>query len=352
MLRRLAILAFVGLAACEFPTEPPKWDQTWQVPGETVTVSVADLLPAGIDLTPDSSAFETDAPGTTIVLSLSEMCGGACDAANGFSVPKPEFTDTITTSSALPSDLVSAQLSGGSIDATLGHNLSFDPLRPSTDPSNTGYLTVRVTSNGNLVAFDSIDGADTPFDSLTTLTPNLQIQPVQVTNNLDIQIVIYSPQGDITPIDTSDTLGVSVATSTIQISEATVNASSITIDPNSTSMDFGGVDSTLVDQIQSGALLFDISNPFTVTGTLDVSFQGSGFLPIQRSLTISQGTYADSLAFTGDELRSILGSDAVDLVASGSVSASGGTVTVTPAQELVLDNQFRLVLLIGSTEDM
>ena len=84
MLRRSVLLALVGLAACEFPTEAPKWEQTWVVPGESITVSVAELLPTGVDLTTDSSAFSTTAPGSSLSFSLSEMCGSACDIANGF----------------------------------------------------------------------------------------------------------------------------------------------------------------------------------------------------------------------------------------------------------------------------
>ncbi|MFO7894127.1 MAG: hypothetical protein R6U63_10345 [Longimicrobiales bacterium] len=353
MIRNSAvILALVALAACEFPTEPPKWDQTWVVAGESITVSVAELLPAGVRLSHDSTAFETDAPGTSISFSLAEMCGTACTTADGFTVPKPEFHDTLTISSALPGDLVSATLAGGSFDVTMGHNLSFDPLRPSMDPANPrGEILIRVTSNGALVAYDSISGDDQAFAPGTTLSPTLSVLPVEVTNNLDIEIAIYSPEGDTTTIDSSDTLGVTLAPSTIQIAEATVTASAITIDPVTTTMDFGGVDSTLVDRIQSGAIRFDVTNPFTVTGTLDLAFQG--LTPaIQRTLPINQGSYAQRLEFSGSELRAILGSDAVDVVASGGVSASDGTVTVTPTQRLVLENEFELVVLIGPLEDL
>jgi hypothetical protein len=344
----------VGLAACEFPTSVPQWDQTWEVPGERVSVSVAELLPADIRITPDSSAFETDAPGTSISFSLADMCGSVCTVANGLTVPKPEFRDTITTTSALPGDLVSTTLTGGSLNATIAHNLSFDPLRPSTDPANPrGFLVVDVTSNGNVVAHDSIDGNDTSFPSGSSLSPSLDIQPVEVSGSLDIRIIIYSPSGDPATIDTADTLGVNVATATLQFSEATINASSVTIDPVTTPIDFPELesDNALLDHIQSGSLLLDVSNPFSVTGNLDIAFQGST-TPVQRTLAINTGTYADSVSFTGTELRSLLSSGAVDLVASGSVSASGGAITVTPTQELVLDSRFRLVMLIGSSEDM
>lgn len=352
MIRRsILALALVGLAACEFPTEPPRWDQTWVVPGDSITVSVAELLPTSVGLSDDSTAFEAVTPATSGVFSLSQMCP-ECSAFNGTTVAKPEFDVTLNTAGSLPADLVAATLAGGSLSATLEHNLSFDPLRPSTDPdSPRGHMVIRVTSAGNTVAYDSISGYDRAFPAGTPITPTLAIQPVVVTDSLGIAISLYSPAGDPTEIDTSDTLGITVAESTVRISEATINVSDVTIDPVTTPMDFAGVDSTLVERIQSGALLLDVTNPFSINGTLDVAFQDD-FPSIQRSLTVVQGSYPDSLTFSGPELQAILGSDAVDVVASGTVTAPDGTVTVTPTQRLVLDTGFRLVVLIGPTEEL
>lgn len=351
MIRRsILALALVGLAACELPTEPPKWDQTWVVPGDSITVSVAELLPASVQLNVDSTAFQATTPVTSAVFWLDRLCP-ECSAFNGLTVPKPEFYATLNTPASLPPDLMAATLAGGSLDATLEHNLSFDPLRPSTDPSSPrGHMIIRVTSAGNTVAYDSISGDDRAFPAGTPITPTLEIRPVEVTDSLGIAIAIYSPAGDPTEIDTSDTLGITVAPSTVEISQATVTASDITIDPVTTTMDFGGVEMALVERIRSGALLLDVTNPFSVTGTLDVTFQ-DGFPGIQRSLSVVQGTYPDSVTFTGTELQSILGSDAVDVVASGRVSAPDGTLTVTPTQQLVLDSELRLVVLIGPTEE-
>ena len=350
MLRRSVVaLAVVALAACEFPTEPPKWDQTWQVPGERITVSVGELLPADVGLNADSTAFVTDVPGTSTSFSLGDVCS-ECAVLDGQTAPKPEFRDTLDLTWSLPADLVSATVAGGTLDATLAHNLSFDPLRPSSDPADPrGHIVIRVTSSGNLVAYDSIDGADTAFPGGTALTPSLELQPVQVSNDLNVAVEVYSPQGDSVTIDTSDTVGVSVATSTVEISEATVSASSITIDPVTTTLDLGEVDSTTVERILGGSILFDVDNPFSVSGSLDVAFQGS-FPTVERTLPVNQGVYSDSVAFSGEEMRSILGADTVDVVASGSVSADGGTITVTPTQELVIGSDFRLTILIGSTE--
>ena len=348
--RSIIALALMGLAACDIPTEPPKWDQTWVVPAEEITVSVAELLPGSVSMSADSTAFEAQVPDTSFTYTLAELCS-VCTFDTGTPVPKPEFHDTLVTVVGLPGDLVSATLAGGSLDVLLAHDLSFDPLRPSADPTApTGYLVVRVTSLENLVAYDSIDGADQGFPAGTTLAPDLPIQPVQVADSLLMAIEVYSPAGDSTEINGSDTVGITVAPSTVLASELTVSATSIAIEPVATTMNFAGVSATLVERIQRGALLFDVANPFAVSGSLDVTFRGD-FPAIRKTLPVLEGTYADSLPFTGAELQSILGGGTVDAVATGEVSADGGTVTLRPDQRLELDSAFELVVLIGPTED-
>lgn len=340
-------LVVVGLAACEFPTEPPRWDQTWVVPVERIRIGVAELLPDGVTVSDDTSAFVTATPGASATLSLAEMCGAPCLLAAGFTAPKPAFSDTLTTRSTLPAELIRATLAGGSLDATLAHSFSFDPLRPSEDPGAArGHMVIRVTSGGSEVAYDSIDGADQAFPASVTLTPSLAVQPVQVTDTVEIAIAVISPAGDSTTIDNLDTLGVSFAPSTLELADATVAAAGIAIDSVTTTMRFGGMDSTTLARVRSGALRFRVQNPFTVTGALDMSFRG-GFPAIQHTLDIREGSYGERVDFTGDEVREILGSDSVDVVASGDVSAADGTLTVEPWYAMILDSEFELTVLVG-----
>lgn len=350
--RSLAALVLIGLAACDFPTEPPRWDQTWVVPAERFTVNAAEFLPTDIDVNDDTTVFVSETPEASIRFDLGEVCGVACVLLDGFEAEKPAFTDTLSTTADLPADLVRATLAGGSLQATVVHSFNFDLLRPSSDPSDPrGFMVLRASSNGNVVASDSISGEDTTFPGGTVITPDLPIQPVDISNTLDIELIVYSPTGDTTTIETSDTLRVTVEPSTVEISEITVTVDAVTIDPVTTTMDFSGLDATLVDHVESGSLLFDGSNPFPVTGTLDVSFQGIA-PTIERSLTVTEGTFEEAMAFSRSELRAILGTDAVDVVSTGTVTATDGTVTVTPAQELTLDADFELVVLIGPMEDL
>lgn len=348
--RSLLALTLVGLAACDLPTEAPRWDQMWVVPVERITVNAAELLPSSVDVNADSSAFITETPEASIRLALSEMCT-TCAVLDGTTAPKPEFGYTVTTSTTLPSELVSATLAGGSFSATMAHDFNFDPLRPSADPTAPrGYLVVRITSSGSLVAYDSIDGNDVAFPGGTSLSPDLPIRPVEVSSSLDMEVYIYSPEGDDLTIEASDTAGVTLHPSTVEIADVTIDAASITIDPVSTTMDFGDVDSTALEHIQSGALLLGVSNPFDVTGTLDLTFQN--VVPrIQRDVPLRTGTYEERLDFTSDEVRSMVGAGIVDVVATGTVGSTG-PVTVTPDQALLVDTDLEVVVLIGSTEGL
>ncbi|MFP4624738.1 MAG: hypothetical protein ACLFRX_11205 [Gemmatimonadota bacterium] len=354
MRRSIGLLALLGVAgaACDLPTEFPRWDQTWVAPGETIQIGMAELLPAGVGVNEDTTAFVTEAPGASLTFYLEQMCGSACVLVDGMVAPKPAFGYTLGTSTSLADDLVSATLAGGTVRATLEHDFSFDPLRPDDDPTDRGFLVVRVTSDGNVVAQDTLHGDDYAFPAGTPLTPSMAIRPVAVTNELQIDVEIYSPAGDRVLIDTSDTLGVAVAPTTVEIASATVAASSITIEPTSTTMDFSGLeeDGPVVEQIQGGAIRFGVENPFAVEGTVEVSFQLP--FPIERALTLlADTTYDARLDFAGQELREILGSERVLVMASGIVSAPTGTVTLTPRQKLVLDTDFELVLRIGGEEE-
>ncbi|MDX1675780.1 MAG: hypothetical protein R3314_13385, partial [Longimicrobiales bacterium] len=290
-------------------------------------MSAADFMPADVGLNADSTAFLANTAAITVSSSLAELCS-ACALSDGTVAAKPEFQDTVTIATPLPAGLVAATLSGGSLLAALAHDLSFDPLRPSTDPSSPrGYLVIRVSSSGNLVAYDSIDGADEAFPAGTTLTSRLPVQPVEVVDSFGVEIVVYSPQGDPVAIDASDTVGITVGRSTLAVSQATIDAAAISIDPATTPMDLG-VDSVVAERVQRGALRLDISNPFDVTGTLDLSFLGVAPV-VRKSLSIVRGVYQERVEFTGDELGSILAAPDVQVQTSGSASG-GGTFTVTP----------------------
>jgi hypothetical protein len=345
--RTIFLLAVLSLAGCDFPTELPRWEQTWVVPVESVSIGVAELLPAGVTLNPAGSAFRATLPEVRVSTSLGELCP-ACALLNGMVVPKPEFTATLGASAPLPADLVAAVLAGGAVDMTVGHSFSFDPLRPDDDPTNRGYLVTSVTSAGTVVARDSVSGRDQAFPAGVDLEPSLAIRPVAVTNELDVTLLIYSPAGDPTVIRTADTLGLHVAGGFVDVTEATVRLAALSIEPTIVSTGFD-LDADVIDRIVRGAARVEASNPFQIEGSLTLRFE-AGQRVIEKTVLLEPGTFSRRVEFSGDELRAILGSANVELVVSGTVSAPSGTVTVTPTQQLTLETSFELVIRVGDTE--
>lgn len=348
MFRRWIVgLALLGVVACEeFPTEAPIWEQTWAVPGEDFVVTTDEVVPPGVSVSPDGTTFEADVLGTDLSFSVGEMCG-ECQALHGTTAPKPAFSYTVGSSTTLPPELVSASLVGDQFDLRLAHNLSFDPLRPDADAgAERGYLLIEITSDGAVIARDSISGDDVVFDSTVVLTRVLPVQPVDVSGTFDVGVTIYSPAGDDVLIDASDTVGISLQPTTVAVSEATIAASGITLDADAAQLDFTGIDSALVSRIQSGTLRLEITNDFGLEGNIDLAFDvGTGV--IERSLPLATGASVVVIDLSRDEIRDLLDAGTVDVTAGGTLSAPDGTITITPADSLVMRPRFEIVILVG-----
>ena len=345
------MLAALAVSACDFPTEPPMWEQTWQVEGEEISLGVADVLPTDVTLSADGSEFEASIAGTSFELSLGEMCAD-CAALNGLVVPKPEFSHSFSTTLPLPASLVSATLTGDQFALNMAHNLNFDPLRPSADPgAERGFIVIEVTSGATIVARDTIHGDDVSFAPDVPLTPVIGIRPGDVSGDLGVDVFVFSPAGDAAEIDTADSLGIEILPADLTLSQVTVEAGAIAVNADAAELDLSGVDSTLVNRVQSGALRLDISNPFDLEGTLQLEFD-LGTSTIQKSFVLAPGTSSAAMEFTGDELQDLLEAGTVAVTASGTLGADGGTITVQPDDTMTMSSRLELVILVGgSTEE-
>lgn len=346
--RRTMVLTALIVAACDVPTELPSWEQTWVVPGEPIHAAVTDFLPAGVQLTADSSAFRATLEGLHVELRVGDMCE-TCEALDGATVPKPAFTHTHTTTTTLPSRLLSADLIGEDLDFRLVHQLSFDPLRPASGPdAERGFIVVEVTSEGLVVARDSVSGDDVAFPANSVLTPDLEIASGTVGSAFVVRLTVHSPEGDPVTMDASETIGVQLVEGPVLISEAVVEAEDVTLDGTTTTIELDGVDAAVLDRVQSGALRFDVRDPFGLAGQLVLDFDVAGET-IRKTAEITPGESRVDVEFTGTELRRILDAGAFDVTTTGTVSAPDGTITVAPDQSLVLESELELVVLVGGS---
>jgi hypothetical protein len=338
----LGALLTLGLAACDFPTEIPKWDTTWLVPADSTTIGVSSLLPSSITTNSNASAFLLSVQPVTLGQSLGDLCGGACAPLNGLTVPKPAFSGTVSSSISLPAEVVS--VSGGQAAVTLSHDFSFDPLRPA--PGQFGYIVVSLTSGSTVLATDSMAGETLDFPAGVVRTRTLTLNGA-VNGPIGVTVKTFSPAGGTVTIDLSDRLTVTTP-SQLQFGQSQIRVTNRTINTTDVELDLGDIDETVTERTKAGALLLTLINPFAVSGDLTITITAPG-TTITKTVALAQGTTNARVEFNHDEIQAILQSSPVLLRASGAVCASACTTTVTPSQSVKIAS--RLELTIGPKEN-
>lgn len=334
-------MAALALTACDFPTAPPRVETTFVVPGEETELSVAELLPASVSVSASGATFQLEVPGSTFARTLSQMCP-PCAAFDGAVVPKPAFTFTFGDDLALPAQVVSATLAGGSVELRLTHDFGFDPIRPSA--SSRGEITATLRSGGALLGQTIIRGTDTALPSGGTLTRTIPLQAGEVSGPLEVEITLTSPEGDPVRVDADAAFSVTIDPGPLAISRTTVDVQSQSVSVESVTLDTQDVDSALVERVRGGAVLVDLSNPWPVSGELTLHLDG-----ITRVLQLAPGATTQRVELSGSEMRQILGR-VVTLSVEGTL-APASAVTLTPDQRLILDTTLSLVVELGGSEE-
>lgn len=330
------------LAACAVPTDLPHWDTTWVVPVKGATVSVAQLLPAGVRATPDGSAFQLDMAPATFSTSLADVCGGACPPVRGAVVPKPAFTATLGSSLALPPGVASATVAGGNVVVSATNGFSFDPLRPAGGAYGT--MTMTVSAGGAVLASATVEGATTPFPSGSTLSRTLPLAAAPVSGPLSVRLVLTSPAGGPVTVDPAERLTVSASAPGIRLADARVEMANRPVSAPALALGLDGLDDMVVERVHGGALVLGITNPFDgATGAMTLRITAPGAAPITRPVAVRGGTTTERVELTQAELRSILGRPDVTLSATGTMSSSS-PVLVTPSQTVTITTKLELVL--------
>lgn len=347
MASALAILAAGG---CDVPTDPPALDSRWVVPADETRYGVGELLAQGeVDFNADSTAFVVNIDGVQVQETLSDICPVCADpVAQGQTIPKPAFNDTLLAGLTFPSTVSAFSLTGGSVEVVIDNGLNFDPIRPSA--TATGSLTLEIvdSSDGDVVGTSILDGGTTSLPPAGTLTETVFLIPTSVEEDLILRIAVNSPAGDDIVLDGDLALSASATPSDIQVGSVTVDVSSEIVTLEEVPLDAEDLDAELVDRVQEGALVLDIENPFGVSADFSLEIRGPGISTLTRDFVVSaDATSRTSLSFTGAELQSFLGQPGVTIQGSGIVDPAAGSVTVSPDQEFVLEANLDITLRVG-----
>lgn len=339
----LAALLLAGTAACDIPTESPTWDTLWVVTGDSVAIGAASFFPSGVTDAAGGGAFALTLPTVTFQRTLGEMCGAACQAANGLTAPKPAFTASFSTTLALPAEVVSASVAGGRIDVRLSHNFGFDPIRPGG--TARGYLKLVASSGGTTLAADSVGGDATPFAPNTTLSRTLTLAPGTASGPVTLTVTVGSPAGGAVRIDTNQRLAVTATPADVRATQAQVRVANTRTITGGT-VELGTRDDS--DRIEGAAIVVEAENPLAVTGTLNLVFRTTGGQVITKSLPVGSGRTTGRVALTAEETRAVFQDPATTLTASANLAAPSGVVTLRPDQAVRVRSRLELTIRAGS----
>ncbi len=345
-----AAALLLALAACDLPTDAPNWDTRWQVPAQGASFSVEDFLPAGVEEDPDSGGFLLDADPVSFGRTLAELCP-PCAQAEGQTVPKPAFTAELGSSLSLPDDVESVDLAAGTVIVHAGHDFDFDPIRPGQ--GNTGELKVELVDadDGRSLASVTADGETEAFPPGQDgrLEWEVELEPGQVGGGFEVRVLLESPEGDDVEVDGESSLQVEVVPGALEAASARIRAGGLAADLSPVSLDVEGLDAEVVDRVEEGALLLEVSNPFGVGLEAEVTIAGQGFPDIHRSVALSsEPSSGVEVSLSGEELRSFLGRPGVTLSGTAAVPGHESVMTVGPGQVVDLDFRIDLTLRMGS----
>jgi hypothetical protein len=342
------LIVFAALSGCEYPTEPPIFDVRWVFSVEETSISVVELLPNNVIVV--GGNFEV-VPDVVVTQTLLDLCGAVCNAADGFTVPKPPFTLAFGQAGTLPTDVVSVDLVGGPVSLAIQNGLGFDPINPASGITGTMTVTLYdVDINGTKlgeVVWDGANGEGLPA-GLTTIPITLVAGTVSSTIFTEVSLV--SPAGDPVLVDITSSLTITVGT--VSVSSATIDVDGLSVNLDPTDLDVEDIDISITDRIQGGSLILDIQNPFGVGVILTLNISGPGFTTISKGLTISSaGTSSVTITFTVEEFQRFLGQPNVQISGVGTV-VSGVPAIVTPTQELVIEASLDIVLEGGCVSEV
>jgi hypothetical protein len=228
------------------------------------------------------------------------------------------------------------------------HNgFAFDPLRPGG--TETGVLTVEVRAGGGgpVLGTLEMDGGSESLPAGATVTRTLALTPGHIGTTLQAVVHIQSPAGTPVVIGAEDQLTVTATPEFVRLASAVVDVSGEEVALDPVELDVEGIDETITDHIDRGAVLLDVTNPFGVALDAVLEIRHPGGSVLKDVHVPADAASSVSVPYTAEELRDFLGRADVTLLGTGGVSGGAGSITVRPGQELVLDGKIDLTLTLG-----
>ncbi len=320
---RFGLAVVLLTAACDIPTELPKWNPTFAVPLEGTSIPVAQLLPSSVQIR--SGAFVLSPAPITFQAQLGAFCL-PCRQLSSQIVPKPEFDAALIIPLPFPADVIEATVTGGWIHFSIRNGFSFDPVRPGG--AQTGMLAIEIqTMNGAVRGSYTLSGVERGFPPATTITDSISISAGSATAGFQVRLHVHSPAGPPVRVDPQQSLQLTVTPRELAVSEARVLVENRQVTAQQLQLNLTGVDEFIIRRVRGGKLVLAIQNDLVVGGTFTLNITG-GFAPVAKTITLTEGATTVEVTLTEPELESILGRSVVASI-SGIITSSAALVTPT-----------------------
>ncbi len=351
------LLCALGVAACDIPSAPPIFEQTWIVPADSTTVGVSAFLPSDVVVNGGGTAFVVTTPAANISSTLGAICGQpACQNPISASVPTPAFSSpggALGTTITFPDSVTALTVTGGSLQVQVTNNIGFDPLRPSGVGGPFGQIVVGITS-GAVSSNTIINGSATQgMANGATTTLNIPLPTGNYASSVTVAVTLTAPAGPAANVASGNTFSLAASLVGFSVSAATVvvNLKPITTTP--TEFDLEGVD--VGDILQGGGLVLEVVNPFNATADLSVVLaapaQGGGpAVNINKDISIAASTTTNvNIILLKAELESLLGKSNVTISVTGDATGAGAgsTVSVSPGDVIKVRSKLSLTIHVG-----
>lgn len=356
-----ALLLLAGaLAACDIPTKAPILQQTWVVPADSVSVDVAQLLPAAITVNGAGTAFVVSVPAPgAFAATLGTLCpDAACQVPGTVVANVPAFTSgagALTRTVTFPATVASATVTGGTLALSVNNQLGFDPLRPNGAlAAPYGSIAITIT-NGAASATTTLLGSPTlGIPNGVTTDLSVPVPAGVYAGSFTVSVVLDVPAGGPATLSASNAITVTPSVAGLTVSQAAVVVNNEAISTTPTAFDLADLD--FADQVEGGGVLLDVTNPFTASAALTVEIfappQGGGpSVTVTKPLAIpATPTSSATVTLTKAELQSLVGKSGVTVSVSGAANGTGAgnTVAVTPGQRMMLRTNVQLILNVGA----
>jgi len=312
-------------------------------------MAVDELLPDGVSLTPDGSAFTVIIDPVSFSESLGTLCPD-CIPADGFVVPKPAFVASLEETATLPDEVSQATVADGQMELSITNGFAFDPLRPAAGVDGTMTLSLYDEStSGTLLDQVVVSGATESLPTGSTMVKTLAFSGV-VNGPFVVAVELDSPAGDPVLIDINETVQVLATVPTLEVSTALVDVSAQEFVLEDTDLDLGDIPEKVVDHVQSGTLEILIENPWSVGADVDINIESPLGVVSQSFRVPASPTSTVRVEYSQAELQTFLGEDNVVLTGFGVVDPTAGDASLAPGQILLMDSQIELVVRIGGGE--